>query len=96
MNVERLTKVIIAPCVSEKSAKVQMDRQYIFRVNKKATKNEVASAMRLLFSVDIEAVRICNVKGEKRSFKNIIGYLPNWKKAYVTVKEGQTINLGGA
>jgi large subunit ribosomal protein L23 len=49
-----------------------------------------------LFGVDVDAVRISNVRGKTRSFGNIKGRRKDWKKAYVTVKEGQAINLGGA
>jgi len=93
---DKLMKIIIAPCVSEKSTRVQVDRQYVFRVSNKARKQEVARAIKLLFNVDVDAVRVCRVKGKKRNFKNIAGKTSDWKKAYVTVKEGQTIDLGGA
>lgn len=95
MSVDKLTKIIIAPCVSEKSTKAQIDRQYVFRVNKKAHKGEIARAVTMLFNVEVETVRVCNVKGKRRNFKNIAGRCQDWKKAYVTVKDGQAINLGG-
>jgi len=92
---EKLTKVILAPCVSEKSTRVRMDRQYVFKVNSKSRKDEIARAIKALFNVDVEAVRVCNVQGKKRNFKNMQGKKKDWKKAYITVKEGQAINLGG-
>jgi len=96
MNKEKLTKIILAPCISEKSTSVQMNRQYVFRVRREATKPEIAAAINLLFDVDVDAVRISNVSGKARKFGNIQGRRKDWKKAYVTIKEGQTINLGGA
>jgi large subunit ribosomal protein L23 len=96
MREDKLMKIILAPCVSEKSTRVQVDRQYVFKVSNQAKKGEIAKAMKLLFGVDVEAVRVCRVKGKKRTFKNIPGKIKDWKKAYVTVKEGQAINLGGA
>ncbi len=93
---DRLAKIIIAPCVSEKSTRAQVDRQYVFRVANDAKKNEIARATKMLFGVDVEMVRVCSVKGKKRSFKNIVGKTSDWKKAYVKVKEGQSIDLGGA
>ena len=92
---DKLTKTILAPCISEKSTQVQMHRQYVFKVAKRARKNEIARAVELLFNVDVEAVRVSNVKRKKRIFGNIEGRKKGWKKAYITVKEGQTINLGG-
>lgn len=96
MNKDKLMKTILAPCVSEKSTGVRVNRQYVFRVQSVATKQEIACAIKLLFDVDVDAVRISNVKGKTRSFGNIKGRRKDWKKAYVTVKEGQAINLGGA
>ena len=90
-----LMKIILAPCVSEKSTNVQVDRQYVFKVDLKARKDEIAQAVKLMFGVDVEVVRVCRMKGKKRVFKNIPGKNKDWKKAYVTVKEGQAINLGG-
>ena len=96
MNKDKLMKIILAPCVSEKSTGVRVNRQYVFRVQSVATKPQIACAMKLLFDVDVDAVRISNVKGKTRRFGNIQGRRKDWKKAYVTIKEGQAINLGGA
>lgn len=93
---EKLTKIILAPCVSEKSTRAQIDRQYVFKVAKKAGKGEIARAVKALFDVDVEAVRVCNVTGKKKVFAQARGKRKDWKKAYVTIKEGQAINLGGA
>lgn len=92
----QLTKIILAPCVSEKSTRVQIDRQYVFKVDKKAKKDEIARAIKFLFNVEVESVQVSNVRGKERSFRNIAGRSQGWKKAYVKVKEGQAINLGGA
>jgi large subunit ribosomal protein L23 len=96
MNNQKLLKIVLAPCVSEKSTRVQVDRQYVFQVRREATKPEIKRAIQLLFNVEVEDVQVCNVKGKKRRFANIQGKLQNWKKAYVTLKEGQAINLGAA
>jgi large subunit ribosomal protein L23 len=96
MSNDKLMKIILAPCVSEKSVSVRVDRQYVFRVRNEATKPEIARAIKLLFNVEVDEVRVINVKGKGRTFSNIKGRRKDWKKAFVTVKEGQTINLGGA
>lgn len=95
MNIDKLAKIIVASRLSEKTTRMQVDGQYVFRVCSCSTKGEIIQAIKLLFEVDVEAVRILNVKGKKRNFKNIAGKLINWKKAYVTVKEGQSIKFGG-
>lgn len=92
---DKLMKIILEPCVSEKSTRVQVDRQYVFRVNNNASKTIIAQAIKALFNVDVETVRVLNVKGKERSFKNIKGRKKSWKKAYVTLREGQAINWGG-
>ena len=96
MNKDKLTKIILSPCVSEKSTRIQVDRQYIFKVSKEAKKGDIAKAIKLLFEVDVDAIRVCNMHGKKRGFKGVEGRCKSWKKAYVTVKEGQSINLGSA
>lgn len=96
MNKERLMTILLAPRVTEKSNRIQVDRQYTFRVCNDATKDEIAQAVKLMFNVDVTAVRVCNVKGKTRNFGRIQGRRKGWKKAYVTLKEGQAINFGGA
>ena len=95
MSIDKLTKTIVASRLSEKTTKMQADGQYVFRVGSRSTKGEIVQAVKLLFGVDVEAVKILNVKGKRRNFKNIAGKLIDWKKAYVTIKEGQSIKLGG-
>ena len=94
MNIDKLAKVIVASRLSEKTSRMQVDRQYVFRVGNCFTKGEIMQAIKLLFEVDVEAVRILNVKGKRRNFRNVAGKLINWKKAYVTVKEGCSIKFG--
>ena len=96
MSKNKLLNIILAPCVSEKSTSVGVNRQYVFRVRKDAAKPEIAQAISLLFNVAVDFVRISNVKGKKRKYANIQGQCKSWKKAYVTIKEGQEINLGRA
>ena len=95
MNKNKLLKIIVAPRISEKATAAGIYRQYVFQVAKKATKPEISQAIKLLFDVDVVAVRSLNVKGKKSRYKNIQGRHKDWKKAYVTIKEGQEINLGG-
>lgn len=95
MNKERLMKVLLSPHVSEKTTGLGLYRQYAFIVVASATKTEVAQAVELMFNVKVQAVRICNVKGKAKIVGRIKGSHQDWKKAYVTLKEGYTINLGG-
>ncbi|QKK03250.1 MAG: 50S ribosomal protein L23 [Pseudomonadota bacterium] len=92
MNSERIYQVIRLPHVSEKTARLQADsNQYVFEVRSDATKSEIKSAVEKLFEVDVELVRVINVKGKRKSFRMMPGRQQGWKKAYVRVKSGQTI-----
>ncbi len=94
MSQERLMKVLLAPCVSEKGTRIaEKHRQFVFRVCKDSNKIEIRGAVELMFQVKVDCVRIVNVRGKARRVANILGCRKSWKKAYVTLKEGYDINL---
>lgn len=95
MNKDKLMRIILAPCTTEKTMGVRADRVYVFRVRTEATKPQIEQAVKLMFDVEVDAVRTVNVRGKTRRFSNIQGRRKDWKKAYITIKEGQAINLGG-
>ena len=93
---ERLMGVLIAPHVSEKAARAtESAQQYVFRVRTDASKPEIKAAVELMFEVQVERVQTVNVLGKNRRFGRLEGKRPDWKKAYVSLKEGQTIDLSG-
>ena len=95
MNQERLLKVIVAPHISEKATNVaEKNKQFVFKVLPDATKAEIKNAVEKLFSVKVDAVRVCNVKGKTKMFKQVAGRCKDWKKAYVSLQEGQDISFG--
>lgn len=96
MKKERLMKVLLSPRISEKSTALEANRQYVFIVRKDAKKCEIADAVKLMFNVDVTDVKVCNVKGKTKTFKGRRATRSNFKKAYVTLKEGQAINFSGA
>lgn len=91
---DRLLKVLLAPVVSEKSTLLsEKNNQVVFRVASDACKPEIQAAVELLFKVKVSGVQIVNVKGKvKRSGKRI-GQRKNWKKAYVSLVQGQDLDL---
>lgn len=93
-NEERLLKVLLAPSVSEKSTRVGADGQYVFKVISSANKFEIKKAVELLFKVNVTAVSVCNVKRKAKTFGRVSGWRKGWKKAYVSLKEGESIELG--
>ncbi len=94
---ERLTNVLIAPHVSEKSARIApLGNQYVFRVRTDATKPEIRAAVEFMFEVKVDTVRVVNQAGKSRRFGRTPGRRSDWKKAYVRLAAGQAIEMGGA
>jgi len=94
MNDAKLYDVIRAPRVSEKTARLQeVSNQYVFEVATTATKADVKAAIEKLFAVTVEAVNVVNVKGKGKSFKNRAGRRGDWRKAYVKLADGQSIDV---
>ena len=94
MSTANLYEVIRAPRVSEKTARLQeVSNQYVFDVAKTATKADVKAAVEQIFDVKVEAVNVVNVKGKAKAFKNRQGRRADWKKAYVTLADGQSIDV---
>jgi large subunit ribosomal protein L23 len=96
MNEIRVMKILLGPHITEKAAIVgESSNQYVFRVAKDATKPEVKQAVEKLFDVEVDAVRVTNVKGKTKRTGARMGRRVDWKKAYVRVKAGQTIDFAG-
>ncbi len=94
MSAARLYNVIRAPRVSEKTARLQeVSNQYVFEVATDATKADIKIAVEKLFDVKVEAVNVLNVKGKNKAFKFRMGRRPDWRKAYVTLADGQSIDV---
>ena len=89
----RLLIVIRAPRVSEKTARLQEINQYVIEVATTATKADVKSAVESLFNVTVLAVNVLNVKGKSKTFRFRSGRRNDWRKAYVRLAEGQTIDV---
>jgi large subunit ribosomal protein L23 len=94
MNEAKLYEVIRAPRVSEKTARLQeVSNQYAFEVSRDATKADIKAAVEKLFDVKVEAVNVVNVKGKSKSFRQRQGSRGSWRKAYVKLAEGQSIDV---
>ena len=90
----KILSILRAPLVSEKTARIQeQSNQYVFEVAQTATKADVKSAVESLFNVKVEAVNVMNVKGKVKAFKNRAGRRGDWRKAYVRLAEGQSIDV---
>jgi large subunit ribosomal protein L23 len=89
--------VLLAPHVSEKSARVaERDNHIVFRVRRDASKPEIKAAVELMFEVKVDSVRVVNSAGKSKRFGGRAGRRSDFKKAYVSLAEGQTIDFVGA
>ena len=94
MNDHRLMQIILAPIVTEKATFVaEKNNQVAFRVIADATKPEIKAAVELMFKVQVEDVTVLNRKGKAKRFGGFVGRRRNERKAYVSLKDGQEINL---
>ena len=94
MNDAKLYSIIRAPRVSEKTARLQeVSNQYVFEVATDATKADIKVAVEKIFDVKVDAVNVVNVKGKSKAFKNRTGRRGDWRKAYVKLAEGQSIDV---
>jgi large subunit ribosomal protein L23 len=93
VNREQLMAVLIAPHVTEKtSLAMQNHNQYTFRVRRDATKTDIKKAVELMFEVKVAGVQVVNEPGKARRFGRHAGRTQDWKKAYVSLAEGQAID----
>jgi large subunit ribosomal protein L23 len=93
MSNERMYQIVRYPHVSEKTARLQAEsNQYVFEVRRDASKDEIRKAVEGLFDVKVDSVQVLNQKGKRKTFRFQQGIQKSWKKAYVRVAEGQTID----
>jgi large subunit ribosomal protein L23 len=87
-----LFDVIRRPLITEKGLQVkETESTLVFDVAPGASKTEVKQAVEALFKVKVENVRTANVLGKERRRGKFSGYKPDWKKAYVRLKEGEKL-----
>lgn len=97
MNQKLLSRMILAPIVSEKTTlSAEESGTVVFRVLPAADKDQIRRAVELMFKVEVDSVRVLNVKGKQRRFGRTAGKRSDWKKAYVKLKPGHDINFGTA
>ncbi len=97
LNQERLINVLLGPHVSEKTSNVaEQSNQITFKVRVDSTKAQIKQAVEMMFDVSVEGVQVVNTKGKSKRFGQTKGRRKDWKKAYVTLAEGQDIDFIGA
>ncbi len=97
MGKERLMNLLLAPHVTEKTSfATQNHNQYTFKVRKEATKPDIKAAVELMFAVKVTGVQVVNEPGKTRRFGRHVGRTQDWKKAYVSLADGQSIDFEAA
>jgi len=89
--------ILVQPLLTEKMTDLAAKRQYAFKVAQTANKIEIARAVEKKFNVTVTSVRTLNVKGKVKTQLTrrgrVVGKRSDWKKAVVTLKDGQTIDF---
>jgi len=86
--------VIISPLVTEKGTIVgEKSNQVVFRIRPGASKAQIRNVIEDLFKVSVVKIRTANFLGKERRRGRTVGRRPNWKKAYITLKEGDRIEI---
>ena len=83
--------VIRGPHLSEKAHFAAENNQVVLKVRKDANKAEIRQAVELLFDVEVDSVRVVNVRGKNKRFGRTLGRRADWKKAYVKLAEGSSV-----
>ncbi len=86
--------IIVSPLVTEKSTLLrETQNQYSFVVRSDVNRSEVKKALEETLSIKVEKVRIINCMGKEKRLNRFVGRRPDWKKAVVTLKEGQKLTI---
>lgn len=89
-----LHRTIVRPLITEKtSAAYQARGEYVFQVHPDATKTQIRLAIEELFGVKVTGVWTLNVRGKEKRVGRSVGRRPNWKKAIVKLREGDSIEI---
>jgi large subunit ribosomal protein L23 len=86
-------QIIIRPLITEKNTNWMMFNKYSFEVERNATKPQIKRAIENIFNVTVTKVHTMNVRGKRRRRGREFGYTRNWKKAIITLVEGDRIDL---
>ena len=96
MSQEHLINLLLAPLVSEKTARVAEHGHYVFAVRPEATKLDIKQAVELMFKVEVDSVQVSNLKGKTKIFRGTRGRRQGLRKAFVRLKPGFNIEFGAA
>ena len=78
---------------TEKGIRLEKNRQYLFQVSSRSNKTQIKKAVEEIYSVKVASVNMTVVPGKRKRVRQDFGYTPAWKKAIVTLQEGQKIEV---
>ena len=84
---------IISPNVTEKSTSLSVNNKIVFKVHKGASKNLIKKNIEKIFKVNVVKINTINSKGKSKMVRNKKTFKPGYKKAIITLKKGQNIDL---
>jgi large subunit ribosomal protein L23 len=84
-------EIVVKPLITEKTSAARMRGEYAFEVHPDASKPQIRQAIETLFNVKVTDVWTSNYRGKERRMGRSVGRRPNWKKAIVKLREGDTI-----
>lgn len=83
--------IILEPIISEKTVRLKEENKYVFRVDWKVNSTEVGKSIEEKFKTKVLKVNLMKMPGKKKSLGKYSGKTPHWKKAIVTLKNGEKI-----
>lgn len=93
LNVGTSYKVLVEPWITEAATLMAEMNKYVFKVNPKASKNQIKKAIEEVYGVKVEKINTVTIPRKKRVRGRTEGWKPGHKKAVVTIKEGDKIDL---
>ena len=86
-------RVVRRALLTEKTAELQAENKFVFEVDRRAAKPEIRKAVEEIFKVTVTDVKTMNVRGKVKRLGRHEGKRPDWKKAIVTLAEGDSIDV---
>jgi len=93
MNKFNLLDTIVSPVITEKATSLSEYNQIVFRVNKSANKNSIKKSIEKIFKVNVIKINTINLRRKTKIVRGKKTSRPGYKKAIVTLKKGQSIDL---
>ena len=85
--------IIVSPCITEKATYLSEQNKIVFKVNKYANKDFIKKSIEKTFKVNVVKINTINMKGKTKLVRNKKSYKTGYKKAIITLKKGQSIDL---